>query len=223
MTALPSQPDQAKGLRHSNRGPRARPRNTMTLELSRPGGTQLKMSRIEPLNLTSAVRILNDEGYPVAVPSPLPSDGRGDLSRLGSGERNLAKPKVAWRPSERERASQRQGEVRVLGARTPTVANQPKSTPSCLNSNRFQTDSDQKTASLRAAELIFHRAGWTLSFARMGCGAESVFIRVHPWSKSAVVPSRFGSLCQPMSTASGEGLLPTKNFVSLCLSGLILL
>jgi hypothetical protein len=34
-----------------------------------------------------------------------PSPG-GDLSRLGSGERNLAKPKVAWRPSERARASQ---------------------------------------------------------------------------------------------------------------------
>jgi hypothetical protein len=34
----------------------------------------------------------------------------GDLSRLGNGERNLAKPKVARRPSERARASQRRGE-----------------------------------------------------------------------------------------------------------------
>jgi hypothetical protein len=38
---------------------------------------------------------------------PLPA---GDLSRLGNGERNLAEPKVAWRPSERARASQRRGE-----------------------------------------------------------------------------------------------------------------
>ncbi len=38
-----------------------------------------------------------------------PSPG-GDLSRLGSDERNLAEPKVATRPSERARASQRRGE-----------------------------------------------------------------------------------------------------------------
>ena len=38
-----------------------------------------------------------------------PSPG-GDLSRLGSGERNLAEPKVAQQPSERARASQRRGE-----------------------------------------------------------------------------------------------------------------
>jgi hypothetical protein len=32
---------------------------------------------------------------------------------LGSGERNSAKPKVAWRPSERVRASQRRGEGKL--------------------------------------------------------------------------------------------------------------
>jgi hypothetical protein len=42
-------------------------------------------------------------------PCHSPSPG-GDLSRLGSGERNLAEPKVAWRPSERARASQRRDE-----------------------------------------------------------------------------------------------------------------
>jgi hypothetical protein len=44
----------------------------------------------------------------VGTPSP-----GGDLSRLGSGERNSAKPKVAWRPSERARASQRWGEGEI--------------------------------------------------------------------------------------------------------------
>jgi hypothetical protein len=42
-----------------------------------------------------------------------PSPG-GDLSRLGSGERNLAEPKVAWRPSERARASQRRDEGELI-------------------------------------------------------------------------------------------------------------
>jgi hypothetical protein len=37
-------------------------------------------------------------------PCHSPSPG-GDLSRLGSGERNLAEPKVAWRPSKRARQS----------------------------------------------------------------------------------------------------------------------
>ncbi len=44
-----------------------------------------------------------------AGPTASPSAG-GDLSRLGSGERNLAEPKVAEQPSERARASQRWGE-----------------------------------------------------------------------------------------------------------------
>jgi hypothetical protein len=47
----------------------------------------------------------DDTNHPVASPSP-----RGDLSRLGSGERNLAEPKVAQQPSERARASQRRDE-----------------------------------------------------------------------------------------------------------------
>jgi hypothetical protein len=46
---------------------------------------------------------------PMSHRSEAKADG-GDLSRLGSGERNLAKPKVAWRPSERARASQRRDE-----------------------------------------------------------------------------------------------------------------
>jgi hypothetical protein len=43
---------------------------------------------------------------------PLPA---GDSSRLGSGEKNLAEPKVAWQPSKRERASQRRGEGESFG------------------------------------------------------------------------------------------------------------
>jgi hypothetical protein len=55
-------------------------------------------------------------------PCHSPSPG-GDLSRLGSGERNLAKPKVAWRPSERARASQRrdEGELNLRGRQSALI------------------------------------------------------------------------------------------------------
>jgi len=46
-------------------------------------------------------------------PCHSPSPG-GDLSRLGSGERNLTEPKVAWRPSTRARASQRRDEGELI-------------------------------------------------------------------------------------------------------------
>ena len=51
-----------------------------------------------------------------------PSPG-GDLSHLGSGEKNMAKPKVAWRPSEQARASQRrdEGELRIRGRQSPLI------------------------------------------------------------------------------------------------------
>ena len=51
-----------------------------------------------------------------------PSPG-GDLSRLGSGERNLAEPKVAWRPSTRARTSQRRdgGELNCSSGRQPAL------------------------------------------------------------------------------------------------------
>jgi hypothetical protein len=55
-------------------------------------------------------------------PCHSPSPG-GDLSRLGSGERNLAKPKVAQQPSERARASQRrdEGELYYRGRQSALV------------------------------------------------------------------------------------------------------
>jgi hypothetical protein len=42
--------------------------------------------------------------WPNYRPCHSPSLG-GDLNRLGSGERNLAEPKVTWRPSKRARQS----------------------------------------------------------------------------------------------------------------------
>ena len=61
--------------------------------------THQKIYPAPPLKNVSAITI----GLAIL---PLPA---GDLSRLGSGERNLAEPK-AVRPGERERASQRRGE-----------------------------------------------------------------------------------------------------------------
>jgi hypothetical protein len=55
--------------------------------------------------LQSPANAKNASHRPCHSPSP-----GGDLSRLGSGERNLAEPKVAQQPSERARASQRRDE-----------------------------------------------------------------------------------------------------------------
>jgi hypothetical protein len=51
--------------------------------------------------------------------APVQTGGRGDSSRLGSDEKNLAESKTV-RPSERARASQRQGEV-WAGSLTGTI------------------------------------------------------------------------------------------------------
>jgi hypothetical protein len=61
-------------------------------------------------------------GRPNRRPCHSPSPG-GDLSRLGSGERNLAEPKVAQQPSERARASQRRddGELTCSSGRQPAL------------------------------------------------------------------------------------------------------
>jgi hypothetical protein len=62
-------------------------------------------SRIGPLNRGDLTVILVVSSR-LRIILPLPA---GDLSRLGSGEKNLAEPKVATQPSERARASQRRG------------------------------------------------------------------------------------------------------------------
>ena len=80
---------QAEGLNHRSRGRQARlrPRNGMSIMHSRP------------------VRALQFpfSGVP-RLPKPIEAYPRHS-SRLGIDEKNLAKPKVAWRPSERARAS----------------------------------------------------------------------------------------------------------------------
>jgi prepilin-type N-terminal cleavage/methylation domain-containing protein len=65
------------------------------------GGISPKKSRIAPLSRSDLPPYQT-----IGQQSPRPA---GDLSRLGSGEKNLAEPKVAEQPSERARASQRKG------------------------------------------------------------------------------------------------------------------
>jgi hypothetical protein len=89
---------------------------------SHPGGVPENIpSSIPPASEAVAIHLPVKNPVPIASPSP-----GGDLSRLGSGERNLAcesGTKVAPQPSERARASQRQGEVRVspIPSATKTV------------------------------------------------------------------------------------------------------
>jgi hypothetical protein len=88
--------------------------------LAGEGGVRFprKKSRLEPLN-----RFDRSTFQPTGDDSPSPG---GDLSRLGNGERNLSRQsgtKVALRPSERARASQRRDEGELNNSRVREALN----------------------------------------------------------------------------------------------------
>jgi hypothetical protein len=111
-----------------------------------------------------------------------PSPG-GDLSRLGSGERNLAEPKVAQQPSERARqsaealakveASQRRdkGELNCSSGREPAL----------IKVGEHGTRPYSRAVPFGHSVILSKALGLCV-FAPLR--EESVFISVHPWLKT---------------------------------------
>jgi hypothetical protein len=166
IVPLPHLGRQAEGLHHSSR--EHRPRNTIarTPRPVRARQWALRAPRlpkpIEAYPRLLKAKIKNHFLFPPENFYLITRCGRrfslapigGDLSRLGSGERNLFRfsgTKVAWRPSERARASQRWGEG--AGAAVPLGTAAPSSVISTKHpsTSSFQPCSVHSLHILRAA------------------------------------------------------------------------
>ena len=164
MTALPSQPEQAEGLNHRNRGQhaRVRPRKITSLEPLRPERALQPLGSIgfTPPSQTdrgSATVPVAAFGVSPNASSLLPASENHPKSRVG---RTKSRVDLGREPLIHFENYPEPHDLPALGkAICPTI------TRNLGLSNRFQTASNRKI--------------------------QSVFIRVHPWLKSPVVPCSF--------------------------------